>query len=896
LAPAVPSIPDLLAASDLGRSSTDDITNVTTPVIRVEGTDANVTVDTLAPAVPSIPDLLAASDLGRSSTDDITSDATPDLLVAGEAGSTLTVFAGVSQVGQRVGDGAVTVSSLADGVHELTATATDAAGNAGAASAALDVTVDTAAPAAPATPDLLAASDSGSSDIDNITSDATPDVTVSGEADAILTVFAGAVQVGQRTGDGTITSSTLADGVHALTATATDVAGNTGAGSSALDVTVDTVAPAVLAAAPDLLAASDSGSSDADDITNVTTPQFAVAGAEAGSVVTLKEGVATLGSGAADGSGDATVTSSALGDGSHDVSATLTDAAGNTNAASPALTVTVDTLAPAVPSIPDLLAASDLGRSSTDDITNVTTPVIRVEGTDANVTVDLIKAASTLVTGTTSLAGLVDLTVPDVLADGAHAFTAVATDAAGNESAASPELTITVDTTAPAAPAAPDLVAASDTGASGTDNITNDATPDVTVSGEADAILTVLAGATQLGQRTGDGTITSSSLTDGTHTLTATATDVAGNTGAVSPALDVTVDTVAPTATLTPPTTLLGTAKVEFSEDVGSLQPGDVSIRLDAAHPAATRAAAPQTSTLIYDASNKRASLSLKNSLLPGEYYELVVAASPADVAGNVVAGTTQAFRGSVVEQEINSAGKHGWRIVGTSSSLALGGSYATERAGGARISMVFSGTEITWYTITGPGQGMAHVYIDGTYMGLFNNYASRNTYRVPRVFAGLSSTLHNILIIVDGRKGSSAASDTHVAVDAFAIRYPSGNRVTIVSPPLTYLWRIITDPNASGGRYVLSDQPGAAVAFIFRGTKFAWFPVFGPANGRARVFIDGVDKGVVDLYSASNRYGDLRFFGGLADGVHTVRIVALGQRSAASRGTIVATDRYAVG
>ena len=41
-----------------------------------------------------------------------------------------------------------------------------------------------------------------------------------------------------------------------------------------------------------------------------------------------------------------------LADGSHQLTYTLTDAAGNESAQSPAITVTVDTLAPATPAVP----------------------------------------------------------------------------------------------------------------------------------------------------------------------------------------------------------------------------------------------------------------------------------------------------------------------------------------------------------------------------------------------------------------------------------------------------------------------------------------------------------------------------------------------------------------
>ncbi|MFO1480421.1 MAG: Ig-like domain-containing protein [Turneriella sp.] len=54
---------------------------------------------------------------------------------------------------------------------------------------------------------------------------------------------------------------------------------------------------------------------------------------------------------------------------------------------------------------------------------------------------------------------------------------AVQTDPAGNASPASGALVITLDTTADAATGTPDLQAASDTGSSNSDNITNDTTP-----------------------------------------------------------------------------------------------------------------------------------------------------------------------------------------------------------------------------------------------------------------------------------------------------------------------------------------------------------------------------------------------------------------------------------
>ena len=70
------------------------------------------------------------------------------------------------------------------------------------ASGAFAVTVDTVAPAAPSTPDLAAASDSGSSDTDNYTSDTTPTLTGGAEAGATVTIKDGATVLGTALADG----------------------------------------------------------------------------------------------------------------------------------------------------------------------------------------------------------------------------------------------------------------------------------------------------------------------------------------------------------------------------------------------------------------------------------------------------------------------------------------------------------------------------------------------------------------------------------------------------------------------------------------------------------------------------------------------------------------------
>src|SRR5207248_9128391 len=92
------------------------------------------------------------------------------------------------------------------------------------------------------------------------------------------------------------------------------------------------------------------------------------------------------------------------------------------------------------------------------------------------------------------------LTLPSALPSGSHTITATATDAAGNISAASTGLSVTIDTAAPTAPSAPDLLTASDSGTSGTDNLTNVRSADRRGGAEANSQCPPYHGARQDGR------------------------------------------------------------------------------------------------------------------------------------------------------------------------------------------------------------------------------------------------------------------------------------------------------------------------------------------------------------------------------------------------------------
>jgi hypothetical protein len=121
-------------------------------------------------------------------------------------------------------------------------------------------------------------------------------------------------------------------------------------------------------------------------------------------------------------------------------------------------------------------------------------------------------------------------------------FYATATDAAGNTSDCSTtSVTYVEDSAAPNKPTVDSTTPGSPA---------NDNSPNVNGTAEAGSTVKLYDGVTQIGSATATGgnwSITSSTLASGAHTITATATDGAGNVSAASSGVTVTIDTTVPT-------------------------------------------------------------------------------------------------------------------------------------------------------------------------------------------------------------------------------------------------------------------------------------------------------------------------------------------------------------
>jgi hypothetical protein len=411
------------------------------------------------------------------------------------------------------------------------------------------------------TVELATASDSGRDNTDKVTSDNTPTLRGTGLAGDNITVSRlGTDETWTTTvannGSWTVTpSQALNDGTHTFSVTATDRAGQTGP-ATLLSLILDRGAPA--SPSVNLAATSDTGSSKTDDITSDTTPTLSGTGVARDLItVTLPStGEVLTTTVASNGSWSVTPTK-ALGNGTSQVSVTATDRAGNTSDPT-LLSITIDKTAPSLPTA-DVAANSDTGSNTADDITSDDTPTFRGTGTAGDTITVTIPGTREVLTTTVAEDGNWSVTPTKSIADGRVNVSVTATDKAGNTSA-STVVQVLVDATAPAQPTA-QVVTASDTGRSKTDNITSDNTPTLSGKGVAgDTITVTLPGTGEVKTTTvdsnGDWSITpAQALADGPHTIGITATDKAGHTSSPK-SLNVVIDTTAPTtltAALTSP-------------------------------------------------------------------------------------------------------------------------------------------------------------------------------------------------------------------------------------------------------------------------------------------------------------------------------------------------------
>jgi hypothetical protein len=233
------------------------------------------------------------------------------------------------------------------------------------------------------------------------------------------------------------------------------------------------------------------------------------------------------------------------------------------------------------------------------------------------------------------------------------------------------------------------------------------------------------------------------------------------------------------------------------------------------------------------------------------------------------------------------------------------GGHAVLTNTRGARASITFNGTGISWIGVADAYAGLATVYLDGT-MQVINTYNPISQYQKVLFRAnGLAPGVHTFSIEITHERGPGT-DGSWVWIDAFDIQgtpiaggvTAGRGRIEHNNPAMKYEghWYANNNPGLSGGAAALATDPNARATLSFDGSGVAWVTYQDQWSGVARVYVDGQLKTTIDNYASSSRMGVAAYsISGLGAGSHTITIEATGSHNSSSQGSWVWIDAFDV-
>ncbi|EAT6557660.1 Ig-like domain repeat protein [Salmonella enterica subsp. enterica serovar Fluntern] len=480
-------------------------------------------------------------DAGKDSTDGITNITSPRFEIsAREPLQSVTVILNgkSSTLTQGAGNKWLFTpdTPLVDGTYKIEIVAEDIAGN--KISKEVSFTIDTIV--SDPSIDLLDADDTGESAVDNITSVTKPRFVIGNvpaDIDTVVIRINGVSYPVTANGNNLWEFQVpvaLNDGVYEAVVVFRDIAGNTS--ETKLPFTIDTTTSVSVRMEP----ASDTGSSNSDNLTNKQNPNFeGTAEPNAKLVITIvddKSGREVLKHTITVGAdGNWSVTPNILPDGMYTINVVATDVAGNTAQTQERFTIDTVTIDPTIrlsdPSIDDQYEATSLRPEFKGLAEAFSTIMIQWDG-------KVVGSANANANGEWSW------TPPSVLAPGSYVVSIVAKDKAGNESSQVdfPVVIPVIDVTPPTIK----LSEESDSGALG-DFTTNNKTPTLVGNTLPNAIVSIYVDGVKVGEATADTagryTFQLSEMKDGHYVVQVGIVNPRDNSELRSTAVDVTIDT-----------------------------------------------------------------------------------------------------------------------------------------------------------------------------------------------------------------------------------------------------------------------------------------------------------------------------------------------------------------
>ncbi len=219
-------------------------------------------------------------------------------------------------------------------------------------------------------------------------------------------------------------------------------------------------------------------------------------------------------------------------------------------------------------------------------------------------------------------------------------------------------------------------------------------------------------------------------------------------------------------------------------------------------------------------------------------------------------------------------------------------GTIAYHNANGSKVWVASNGSLFTRHYTMAPNRGYVHVFLDGNYLGLMNDYAPTVRWQAAKTWS-MPWGDHLMEFRLPDNSGQYMDSDAYsvntvpCAPAAYEEQSTCINRIGN--------WTLYAGGGPSGGSVVFSKSTDDAVYLTFTGSAVRYVFTKAYNRGKAGVTIDGVERGFVDLYSPTIQWQQSVTYSNLGGGVHTIHVSVAGLRHPSATDVYIDIDRFDV-
>ena len=217
----------------------------------------------------------------------------------------------------------------------------------------------------------------------------------------------------------------------------------------------------------------------------------------------------------------------------------------------------------------------------------------------------------------------------------------------------------------------------------------------------------------------------------------------------------------------------------------------------------------------------------------------------------------------------------------------------------GSTASFTFTGTQVTYLYEAQGNMGHAQVSIDGSVVTPdIDEFAATGQAQQRLTYGGLSNETHTITVTAFGTSDAQSAG-AYVIIDAFIVGPAPAGTYDDRNPQIIYsgTWGSNTADGRYDGTQTFSNVAQSTASFTFTGTQVTYLYEAQWNMGHAQVSIDGnIVTPDVDEFAPAGQAQQRLTYGGLAHGMHTITVTALGTSDSQSTGAYVIIDAFIVG